>query len=58
MEEPSQRKRMEDVRKVEGMRVFRGPRQVSEMRGGRKRPGRLEAFCWLVLVEGGEVGGG
>lgn len=45
VEAPSQRKRRVDVRNVHGMRVFRGPRQESEMRGGRKRPGRLDAFC-------------
>ena len=44
VEEPSQRNRMLDVRKVLGMRVLRGPRQVSDISGGRKRPGRLDAF--------------
>lgn len=50
MEEPSQRKRRVDVRKVQGMRVLSGPRQESEMSGGRKRPGRLAAFCWGLFV--------
>lgn len=52
MEAPSQRKRRVEVRKVQGMRVLRGPRQESEMRGGRKRPGRLDAFCLYLLTKG------
>ena len=45
---PSHRKRIDAVRKAQGMRVLRGPRQVSEIRGGRKRPGRLDAFYLCV----------
>lgn len=46
VEEPSQRNKRVDVRNVHGIRVFKGPRQESEMRGGRKRPGRFEAFFY------------
>lgn len=45
-----------DVRKTQGMIVLRGPRQRSERKGRRRRPGRLVAFmrirrvteAWLV----------
>lgn len=53
---PSHKNKSIEVRKTDGTMVFNGPRQLSEMRGGRNRPGRFAAFMRIskLVDEEGE----